>query len=328
MKIMPSTTKMQYVLIFVFLCISQSSYCDDIQEQLDFNNLRTPEASAFKKYGEECINEYTGTVDISVPLYSVKCKDLKIPLVLRYDASGIKVEQEASWVGLGWNLMVGGCINYVCAGGHDIYGSVSVPNSVWTEYLTSDFGPWTNGTAIEGGAINTNNIVSRSRTKYYSYDDSDRFNWMNTLPYSPQNFVMSYVDQFIGGEGMKEYIDWGYGERDFYSVNVMGKSFMFFIDPFTLKVFNIGNAGEEFIVCPEYYTEPQTGIGKQPDIIKWEITDSDGYVYEFAVGDKYRAESRNNSFYTSCWYLTKMKTCIPHHLILRFFSIRHKMARC
>lgn len=321
MKIMPSTTKMQYVLIFVFLCISQSSYCDDIQEQLDFNNLRTPEASAFKKYGEECINEYTGTVDISVPLYSVKCKDLKIPLVLRYDASGIKVEQEASWVGLRWNLMVGGCINYVCAGGHDIYGSVSVPNSVWTEYLTSDFGPWTNGTAIEGGAINTNNIVSRSRTKYYSYDDSDRFNWMNTLPYSPQNFVMSYVDQFIGGEGMKEYIDWGYGERDFYSVNVMGKSFMFFIDPFTLKVFNIGNAGEEFIVCPEYYTEPQTGIGKQPDIIKWEITDSDGYVYEFAVGDKYRAESRNNSFYTSCWYLTKMKTPLGETAVFNYSTL-------
>ena len=109
---------------------------------IDFNYLRTPEASAFKKYGEESVNEYTGTADISVPLYTIKSKNIEIPLVLRYDASGIKVEQEASWVGLGWNLMVGGCINYVCAGGHDMYQAPDISTKTWTEYLTSSFGMW------------------------------------------------------------------------------------------------------------------------------------------------------------------------------------------
>ena len=41
---------------------------DDVQKSIDFNYLRTPEAAAFKKYGEEAVNEYTGTADISVPL--------------------------------------------------------------------------------------------------------------------------------------------------------------------------------------------------------------------------------------------------------------------
>ena len=86
----------QPIVLLFFLGISQVAFCDNVQEALNLDYFRTPEASAFKKYGEESVNEYTGTADISVPLYSIKCKDIEIPLVLRYDASGIKVEQEAS----------------------------------------------------------------------------------------------------------------------------------------------------------------------------------------------------------------------------------------
>ena len=117
------------------------AYGDDLQQSLNLDYFRTPEAAAFKKYGEEAVNEYTGTANISVPLYTIKCRDIEIPIVLQYDASGIKVEQVASWVGLGWNLMVGGCVNYVSAGGTDIYGERNVSNNVWTEYLSSEFGP-------------------------------------------------------------------------------------------------------------------------------------------------------------------------------------------
>lgn len=312
MTMMFNYTKSQqklFLTLFFLIGVSQYAFCDGDPKQIDYNYLRTPEASAFKKYGEESVNEYTGTADISVPLYTIKSKDVEIPLVLRYDASGIKVEQEASWVGLGWNLMVGGCINYVCAGGHDIYNAPDILTDVWTEYLASEFGQWTNGTAIGGGVFNSNDPISRSRTIYYTYNPNTQFNWMNKLPYQPQRFVQSYVDQFTGGWGMKEYVDWGYGERDFYSVNVMGKSFMFFIDPATLKVFHIGKAGEEFIVIPEYSgTEAAKGIGNQPDVTKWTITDSGGFIYEFAVGDKYQADSSTCILYTSCWYLTKILT--------------------
>ena len=253
---------------YLFLSVLSVS-ADDIQKSVNLDYLRTPEASAFKKYGEESVNEYTGTADISVPLYTIKCKDIEIPLALRYDASGIKVEQEASWVGLGWNLMVGGCINYVCAGGHDMFAAPAIGNDVWTEYLTSEFSISTLG---------SNGY--KSQTRYYKYNSGDKFNWMAKLPLKPQDFVMSYVDNIAGGWGMKEYVDWGYGERDFYSVNVLGKSFMFFIDPFTLKVFNIGKAGEEFKV---EVTEPgltTQGISRPAteDIRKWRITDSNGNV--------------------------------------------------
>ena len=200
----------QSVVLLFLLMIPQIAFCDNQQDKLNLDYFRTPEASAFKKYGEESVNEYTGTADISIPLYTVKCKDIEIPIVLRYDASGIKVEQEASWVGLGWNLMVGGCINYVCAGSHDMYQSQNVDTKVWTEYLTSEFSPW----------AQSSSYASRSRTLYYTYHSNDKYNWMAKRPLNYSNFIESYVDVNIG-DGLKEYTDWGYGERDFYSVNVL-----------------------------------------------------------------------------------------------------------
>lgn len=287
------------------------AYGDDLQQSLNLDYFRTPEAAAFKKYGEEAVNEYTGTANISVPLYTIKCRDIEIPIVLQYDASGIKVEQEASWVGLGWNLMVGGCVNYVSAGGTDIYGERNVSNNVWTEYLSSEFGPWTYGSATNGGSYDMSemfnpSLLHRTQTKYYTYNANEISNWMNRLPYN-KSFVPVYVDQFATGSGMRDYIDYGFGERDFYSVNVLGKSFKFFVDPFTLNIYNIGQAGEEFKVQP-YPALTVRGTGTRQDIQKWIITDSDGYTYCFEDRDRIADTGRSWYYYTSCWYLSELTT--------------------
>lgn len=288
---------MRRVLTAVCALLSCNSViADDEEGMVNLDYFRTPEASAFMRYGGEAVNEYTGTADITVPLYTIRCKDIEIPIALRYDASGIKVEQEASWVGLGWNLPVGGCINYVCAGGHDMLQAPDVPNEVWTEYLTSEF-----SFSAYGGS------GQKTQTRFYKCNPNEQSNWMASLPLRPQDFVLSYTDN-IGGQGMREYVDWGYGERDFYSVSVMGKSFMFFIDPFTLKVFNIGKGGEDFTVEPEYVSDPQRGIGNQSDVQGWTIKDSDGYVYRFEEGDKFECDIRTGIRYTSCWYLTRIQS--------------------
>lgn len=313
MKNIENTIKKATLLLGCMFSSFLSALADDLQNSLNNDYLRTPEASAFMKYGEESVSEYTGTADISVPLYTIKCKDIEIPITLQYDASGIKVEQEASWVGLGWNLMVGGCINYVCAGGHDMYGAPNIGNDVWTEYLTSE---------IDHSlpAFGKQDRVIKSQTRYYRYHDGDKFNWMNRFPLRPQNFILSYVDYLGGGMGMKEYVDWGWGERDFYSVNILGKSFMFFIDPFTLNVYNIGKAGENFKVERDYQSEVGSGIAHQKDVYSWKITDSDGYIYHFTEGDKYQWEPRTGSFYTSCWYLTKIKSPMGEEVEFKYQS--------
>ena len=270
---------------------------DDVQNKLNLDYFRTPEAAAFKKYGEEAVNEYTGTADISVPLYTIRCKDIEIPLVLRYDASGIKVEQYASWVGLGWNLMVGGCINYVCAGEHDRFTqNGAIRDQTWTEYLTY--------------------IKYPTPTKSFNYSKDDINTWMETTNHSFA-FDPPYKDDL--SKEMQTYLLWGYGERDFYSVNVLGKSFKFFIDPATLKPHIIGEAGEDYKIEPSYSIENyvKIGIGNQPEVSKWTITDADGYIYTFGKGDVNKSRDLKETYICS-WYLTEIQSPLGEKVKLSY----------
>ena len=269
---------------------------DDVLDKFNTDYFRSPEAAAFKKYGEESVNEYTGTADISVPLYTIKSKDIEIPLVLRYDASGIKVEQEASWVGLGWNLMVGGCINYVCAGALDQkMDCSSISTKTWTEYLTNMKTPNSNG------------------TQYFNYGKNNINTWMETVNHSFA-FDSPYRDQL--SMDMRNYLMWGYGERDFYSVNVLGKSFKFFIDPATLNYHIIGEAGEGYKIDFGRDSYDQKGIGNPRDISEWTITDSNGYIYFFNNADVIHENGGHR--YNSCWYLTEIQTPLGEKVKLTY----------
>ncbi|SEL95277.1 hypothetical protein [Parapedobacter koreensis] len=70
----------------------------------------SPEAAMLGKFGDIPIGHYTGTADISIPLYTIEEEGITIPVVLRYHSSGINVEEQASNVGLGWSLEPGGAV--------------------------------------------------------------------------------------------------------------------------------------------------------------------------------------------------------------------------
>ncbi|MDC7996894.1 hypothetical protein [Gilvibacter sediminis] len=79
-------------------------------------NPKTPEAAAFEKYGNTEVNMFTGSPNISVPVYVYPGRELDLPISLTYDATGVKVEQVASNVGLSWNLNVGGRVSRIVNG--------------------------------------------------------------------------------------------------------------------------------------------------------------------------------------------------------------------
>ncbi|GGD45932.1 hypothetical protein GCM10011514_07410 [Emticicia aquatilis] len=54
-----------------------------------------------------------GNANISVPIYTLKEGNLTVPISLAYDASGVRVDAQASEVGLNWNLIAGGKITRV-----------------------------------------------------------------------------------------------------------------------------------------------------------------------------------------------------------------------
>lgn len=69
---------------------------------------------------------YTGTANISIPLYSIPFDGWhpfdgwQLPLALSYNATGVRTNEEASEVGLGWALSATGVISRTVAAGDDL----------------------------------------------------------------------------------------------------------------------------------------------------------------------------------------------------------------
>jgi YD repeat-containing protein len=151
------------ILIFSFLSIqliaqgsqSQSGgydYAGEINNLLNFP--KSPEAEAFEKYGNTQINLYTGKPNIDIPLHVLQGKEYNIPISLSYDAGGIKVNQVATNVGLGWNLVCGGRISVMVNGLPDYGGNTYTPANQWmrdriNEYTTNRYNFSTMNKAIQ-----------------------------------------------------------------------------------------------------------------------------------------------------------------------------------
>ncbi|SHK81497.1 hypothetical protein SAMN05444266_101231 [Chitinophaga jiangningensis] len=64
----------------------------------------SPQASQMIRFGEYKVAHNTGVPEISIPLYTIKTGSLEYPIAISYHGSGIRVNDEAGNVGLGWML--------------------------------------------------------------------------------------------------------------------------------------------------------------------------------------------------------------------------------
>jgi hypothetical protein len=66
-----------------------------------------PEGRSFEPVGtDQMVDPFTGDFTYNIPLFNIPGPDGGYPINLAYH-SGVNMEQEASWVGLGWNINVG-----------------------------------------------------------------------------------------------------------------------------------------------------------------------------------------------------------------------------
>ncbi|WP_350284650.1 RHS repeat domain-containing protein [uncultured Croceitalea sp.] len=70
----------------------------------------SPEASSLGKFTEVPVSLYTGLPNISVPITTFEVGGRSFPVSLSYHARGVKVNEIASRVGIGWALNAGGAI--------------------------------------------------------------------------------------------------------------------------------------------------------------------------------------------------------------------------
>jgi hypothetical protein len=76
----------------------------------------SPLASSLGKYGEWPVSYYTGTTDISIPIFEIQRNGFKLPVGLSYHTGGIKVDELSSGTGTGWTLNAGGVITRTIVG--------------------------------------------------------------------------------------------------------------------------------------------------------------------------------------------------------------------
>ncbi|GAB5524078.1 MAG: hypothetical protein Roseis2KO_19500 [Roseivirga sp.] len=112
---------MKRILILTFLTLTVTClYGQELPSQINVIPP-SPNVMAMNKFVDVPVGHYTGTPNISVPIYEIKMQQLSLPIALSYHASGLKVEEQASWVGAGWALSAGGSINRTIRGLPDEY---------------------------------------------------------------------------------------------------------------------------------------------------------------------------------------------------------------
>lgn len=221
---------------------------------INVNTPKTPESSGFEKFGKFDVNEFTGTANISIPIYTLSSRHLNVPITLSYHPTGIKVSEEASWVGLGWDLIAGGRITVETRGSVDFaLGSVS-----------------------GNGPSNTSREIQRIR-KHFNGGGELAFATGATLAEPDDDHaghVVSDVDSnYDILSGIQDMDEFGTGEPDIFRANFMGHSFTYYFDKVSGSINFIG---EQTL----FRITPQFDVGNRT-ILSWEIDDNEGVQYYF-----------------------------------------------
>jgi hypothetical protein len=185
---------MKKYIIFILLLLYKSAVAqttNDYTASMPVIIPHTPQAAAFARYGEYPVNMATGVPQIDIPLYEINTGDISIPISISYHASGIKVEDVATPVGLGWVLNTGGVITRAIYGSADDQGYTN--NTVKSvqdlrEFLkkNTDVAVWK---SFFGSLIPKNTQSDRYIYNFNGKTGVFRYNSLNseiiTVPYAP-----------------------------------------------------------------------------------------------------------------------------------------------
>ncbi|WBO84485.1 hypothetical protein [Hymenobacter yonginensis] len=222
-----------------------------------------PSAFQFAKYADVPVNEYTGIPDISVPIHDLVVDDITIPIRLQYHSGGIKVSEEASWVGLGWDMQFGSVVQMVndC----DDYGT-RLGNPI-EKLLPAYIG---------------NPVPYRVPLRYqYPFSIAGQA-WSNPYPViqpQPVHAFCRVVDNFApfqSGE-FNTQVDWAQGESldtepDVFKANFFGHSLNFIRDFATGNIVVLNKKG--------YLVRRNSNNASNSD--SWEIITPNGDLFIFS----------------------------------------------
>jgi hypothetical protein len=237
----------------------------------------SPEAQAFTKYGNTPVNLFTGSPEINIPIASLKGREIDVPVSLTYDASGIKVEQIATWVGLGWNLNVGGMVTRQTNGNPDDYLPTPITHPSYFPFYS---------TTVKNDYEFVKNFSATENSTYSPGELTRYFNFM-------KNVVNSTPKMEI--------------QPDTYSFHALGISGTLIIDYTTSIAWCVEHP--EIKAVPAFQDHGAIPI---KNIIGWTITDASGNVFYFQLTEETYIYDNNlnddEKWYNSAWLLTKIES--------------------
>lgn len=99
-------TSIIFIILNIFFISNLFSQSPDVDynEKIKKYSISSPDVYSFEKLNLNPVNHFVGKANISVPIFTIKTGNIEYPITLNYDTGGIKVDQIASNVGLGWSL--------------------------------------------------------------------------------------------------------------------------------------------------------------------------------------------------------------------------------
>lgn len=151
---------------------------------LDVTKFATsPNMASIQQSTDIPISYFTGTPKIDIPLCDFEVYNHKFPISISYHPAGIRPEQRPSWLGVGWNLNIGGQITRKINGlideGKLKWVSMEEYNDSAYMYNYSDLSPsdWNTKSFILN-ILNSKEHVETLQNNYDLEPDEFKFNFM------------------------------------------------------------------------------------------------------------------------------------------------------
>ena len=159
------------------------------------------------KYGEISPSLYTGTVCVSIPVYTYDDPDFTLPVSLDYASNGCVANERAGILGHGWTLGAGGVMTREIRGIPDNVDETRIHHGFYSTYLLAS--------RPAGGVLHMDHIQPRPGTA--------GFNYGRETVYNPG---VVYID--LSDPNYEQYYD---AEPDIYHFNIPGHSGAFHLAP-------------------------------------------------------------------------------------------------
>ncbi len=235
-------------LFVILISVSTSSFAQAVNKFIDNVTMDDPSVAALQKYSDVPVSYSSGVPNINIPIFNVQEGELSLPISLSYHASGIRVVEPASRVGLGWSLNAGGVVSRTIVGkpdegdrtcqGYWRHGKDIELQAFFSPASPSFFPPELN--IFEAGC-SSGDICFAAKGQIDSEPDIFSFNfgnysgkfWITPLDEFGEQEVVVIPEQDIKIEKVEKSVDYLFGDFFFKITTPDGNQYLFGESPTT-----------------------------------------------------------------------------------------------